>query len=141
MSSCLKSLTHSALWGEMAWQLGGKEGFKLVAESDKNSVSPGGEKLTQLFETYGPALILIDEWVVYARQLIGKENLAAGSFDVSMSFVQALTEAAIAAGNTLIVAAIPASDIEVGGDNGRTALGRIRNVFSTKSPDRAGGNS
>ncbi len=60
------------LWGEMAWQLGGKEGFKLVAESDKNSVSPGGEKLTQLFEQYGPALILIDEWVVYARQLSWK---------------------------------------------------------------------
>lgn len=117
------------LWGEMAWQLGGKEGYKLVAESDKNSVSPGGEILTQLFERFGPALILIDEWVVYARQLIGKENLPAGSFDVSMSFVQALTEAAKAAGNTLLVAAIPASDAEVGGENGRIALDRIRNVF------------
>ncbi len=117
------------LWGEMAWQLGGKEGYKLVAESDKNSVSPGGELLTQLFERFGPALILIDEWVVYARQLIGKENLLAGSFDVSMSFVQALTEATKAAGNTLLVAAIPASDAEVGGENGRVALERIRNVF------------
>jgi len=117
------------LWGEMAYQLGGKEGFKLVAESDKNSVSPGGEKLTQLFEQYGPALILIDEWVVYARQLISKDNLAAGSFDISMSFVQALTEAAKSAGNTLVVAAIPASEAEVGGENGRTALERIRNVF------------
>ncbi len=117
------------LWGEMAWQLGGKEGFKLVAEADKQSVSPGGEKLTQLFEQFGPALILIDEWVVYARQLIGKEGLPAGSFDVGMSFVQALTEAAKSAGNTLVVAAIPASDVEVGGENGRTALERIRNVF------------
>lgn len=117
------------LWGEMAWQLGGKDGYKLVAEADKQSVSPGGEKLTQLFEQYGPALILIDEWVVYARQLIGKENLPAGSFDVSMSFVQSLTEAAKAAGNTLVVAAIPASDVEVGGENGRIALERIRNVF------------
>lgn len=117
------------LWGEMAWQLGGKDGYKLVAEADKQSVSPGGEKLTQLFEQYGPALILIDEWVVYARQLIGKENLPAGSFDVNMSFVQSLTEAAKAAGNTLVVAAIPASDVEVGGENGRIALERIRNVF------------
>src|SRR5581483_7773138 len=121
--------TIRTLWGELAWQLGGKEGYKLVAESDKNSVSPGGEILTQLFERFGPALILIDEWVVYARQLIGKDNLPAGSFDVSMSFVQALTEAAKAAGNTLLVAAIPASDAEVGGENGRIALERIRNVF------------
>lgn len=117
------------IWGEMAWQLGGKEGYKLVAESDKQSVSPGGEKLTQLFEQFGPSLILIDEWVVYSRQLIGKEGLPAGSFDVAMSFVQALTEAAKAAGNTLVVAAIPASDVEVGGENGRIALERIRNVF------------
>ncbi len=117
------------LWGEMAWQLGGKEGYKLVAESDKQSVSPGSEKLTQLFEELGPALILIDEWVVYARQLIDKDGLLAGSFDAGMSFVQALTEAAKAAGNTLVVAAIPASDAEVGGVNGRTALERIRNVF------------
>jgi len=47
------------IWGEMAWQLGGKEGYKLVAEADKQSVSPGGEKLTQLFEQFGPSLILI----------------------------------------------------------------------------------
>jgi hypothetical protein len=121
--------TIRTLWGEMAWQLGGKDGYKLVAEADKQSVSPGGEKLTQLFEQFNPALILIDEWVVYARQLIGKEGLPAGSFDVGMSFVQALTEAAKAAGNTLVVAAIPASDVEVGGENGRIALERIRNVF------------
>ena len=117
------------MWGEMAWQLGGKPGFALVAEADRQSVSPGAEKLTQLFEQFGPALILVDEWVVYARQLIGKDSLPAGTFDVNMSFVQALTEAVKTAGNALVVAAIPASDAEVGGENGRIALERIRNVF------------
>lgn len=117
------------LWGEMAWQLGGKAGFALVAEADRQSVSPGAEKLTHLFEQFGPALVLVDEWVVYARQLIGKDSLPAGTFDVNMSFVQALTEAVKTAGNALLVAAIPASDAEVGGENGRIALERIRNVF------------
>lgn len=117
------------LWGEMAWQLGGVEGFALIAEADRQAVSPGSEKLTLLFEKFSPALVLIDEWVVYARQLIGKEGLPGGTFDANMSFVQALTEAAKAAGNTLVVAAIPASDAEVGGENGRVALERIRNVF------------
>jgi len=117
------------LWGEMAWQLGGKEGYALVAAADRQGVSPGGEKLTRLFEQFGPALVLVDEWVVYARQLIGKDGLPGGTFDVNMSFVQALTEAAKAAGNALVVAAIPASDAEVGGENGRIALERIRNVF------------
>jgi hypothetical protein len=117
------------LWGEMAWQLGGKEGFALVAEADRQSVSPGSEKLTRLFEQFGPALILIDEWVVYARKIIGKDHLPSGTFDVNISFVQELTEAAKAAGNSLVVAAIPASDAEVGGENGVLALERIRNVF------------
>jgi len=117
------------LWGEMAYQLGGKVGYALVAEADRQAVSPGVEKLTRLFEQFGPALVLVDEWVVYARQLVGKENLPSGTFDVNMSFVQALTEAVKAAGNALVVAAIPASDAEVGGENGRIALERIRNVF------------
>lgn len=118
------------LWGEMAWQLGGKQGYDMVAEADRQGVSPGGKKLIDLFERFGPALVLIDEWVVYARMLIGKEGLPAGTFDANMSFVQSLTEAAKATKHTLVVAAIPASEIEVGGENGQFALGRIRNVFS-----------
>ena len=31
----------NTLWGELAWQLLGKDGYKLVAESDRKGVSPG----------------------------------------------------------------------------------------------------
>lgn len=124
------------LWGEIAWQLGKAEGYKIVAEEDQRGVSPGSEKMTQLFERFGPALVLIDEWVAYARQLVGKENLTAGEFEANMTFVQALTEGAKAARNALVVAAIPESDkaselnsMEVGGESGRIALERIRHVF------------
>lgn len=117
------------LWGEIAWQLGKAEGYKLVADDDRRGISPGSEKLTQVFEKYGPALVLIDEWVAYARQLIGKEDLPAGTFEANMTFVQALSEAAKAARNAIVVAAVPESDIEVGGESGRVALDRIRNVF------------
>jgi predicted AAA+ superfamily ATPase len=117
------------LWGEMAWQLGGPDGYALVAEADRHSVSPGSEKIVQLFEKCGPAVVLIDEWVAYARQLIGKKDLPAGTFESAMTFVQALTEAAKAASDALIVAAVPESDIEVGGESGRIALERIQNIF------------
>ncbi|MEO7733433.1 MAG: Swt1 family HEPN domain-containing protein, partial [Kofleriaceae bacterium] len=56
------------LWGELAWQLGGKEGYALVAADDEKATSPG-DTLRVLFNKYGPCLILIDEWVAYARQL------------------------------------------------------------------------
>jgi len=120
----------NTLWGELAWQLGGKEGLALVADEDARGISPGSEKLAALLQKYGPALVLIDEWVAYARQLYGHDGLNGGSFDANITFVQALTEAAKAAKNALVVASIPQSDVEVGGEGGRAALERVQNVFS-----------
>ena len=56
------------LWGELAWQLGGKKAFQRLRADDEKATSPG-DVLRELFNTYGPGLILIDEWVAYARQL------------------------------------------------------------------------
>src|SRR5262249_43850247 len=50
------------LWGELAWQLGGAEGYGLVADADRTGTSPG-EALKALLRRYSPCLILIDEWV------------------------------------------------------------------------------
>ncbi len=123
------------LWGEMAWQLGeavgdAAEAYALIAEEDHKGISPGSEKLAALFERYSPALVLIDEWVAYTRQVYGKDGLPAGSFDANMTFVQTITEAANAVRTALVVAAIPSSDIEIGGEGGQAALERIQNVFS-----------
>lgn len=122
------TLIHT-LWGEMAWQLGGSKGYAMIAEDDRRGVSPGSEKLAALFDAYGPVLVLIDEWVAFTRQLYGKTDLPAGSFESNMTFAQALTEAAKAAADTLIVASIPASNIEIGGEGGQAALERIQNTF------------
>ncbi len=118
------------LWGELAWQLGGPEGYRMVAENDQHGVSPGSETLGQLFKRYAPCLILIDEWVAYARQTYGKTDLPGGSFDANMTFAQAVTEAARGTPRTMLVASIPASQIEIGGAVGREALVRIQNTFS-----------
>jgi predicted AAA+ superfamily ATPase len=117
------------LWGELAWQLGGKDGYSLVAEADARGVSPGTDALRDLFELFAPCLVLIDEWVAYARQLYGVDGLPAGAFDANLSFAQALTEAARQASQTLVVATIPASDIETGGEAGRQARTLLENVF------------
>jgi predicted AAA+ superfamily ATPase len=75
-------------------------------------------------------LILIDEWVAYARQLYGIDGLPAGSFDAQFTFAQALAEAARAVPGVLLVVSIPASDIEVGGEGGQAALERLKNVVA-----------
>lgn len=121
------------LWGELAWQLGAPDqsaaAYALVAESDAKGTSPGSQVLAQLFNRFGPALILIDEWVAFMRQLYKKDDLPAGSFDANLTFAQALTEAVKQAPTTLLVASLPASQIEIGGEGGHEALTRLQNTF------------
>src|SRR6266704_2922801 len=126
------------LWGELAYQLGGKKAFKRIEADDQKATNPG-DTLRELFNEYGPCLILIDEWVAYARQLHDQSDLPAGGFETQFSFAQVLTESARLAKNCLLVISLPASDtsgsphtqtddIEVGGQRGREALDRLRNV-------------
>jgi len=128
------------LWGELAWQLGGKKAYARIKADDENATSPG-DVLRELFNEYGPCLILIDEWVAYARQLHDQSDLPAGGFETQFTFAQVLTESAKLAKNCLLVISLPASDtsgsphaqaddIEVGGTRGREALDRLRNVVS-----------
>ena len=126
------------LWGELAWQLGGASAYRRIALDDENATSPG-DALRILLKEYGPCLILIDEWVAYARQLHDQSDLPGGSFETQFTFAQALTEAVKAVDNCLLVVSLPASDtavsphlqqedIEVGGQRGHAALNRLRNV-------------
>ena len=54
-------------WGELAYQLGGAHGYALIASSDQQRVAPGAQDLAALFTAHAPCLILVDEWVAYAR--------------------------------------------------------------------------
>lgn len=88
----LRKVQTRTLWGEMAAQLGGAEGYALVANADQQGVSPGADTLVELFEQFGPAVVLVDELVAYCRNIYGVNGLPAGSFDANMTFIQALTE-------------------------------------------------
>ena len=134
------------LWGELAWQLGfnaggikeARKAYSRIQADDEKATSPG-DALRELFNQYGPCLILIDEWVAYARQLHDQSDLPAGGFETQFTFAQVLTESAKLAKQCLLVISLPASDtsgsphtqaddVEVGGQRGREALDRLRNV-------------
>lgn len=85
--------TVRTLWGDLAWQLGGAEGYALVADADASGTSPGKAVLETLLARYAPCVILIDELVAYIRQFEDGTVLTGGTFDSNLSFVQALTEA------------------------------------------------
>jgi predicted AAA+ superfamily ATPase len=130
----------NTLWGELGWQLGGKEGYAMVAQADGDRTPPG-EALHKLIAAYAPAVILIDEWVAYARSLVARDDLAGGSFDDQFTFAQSLTEAVKGTSGVLLAISIPASESgddaqhpaagnaeEVGGAHGLEALRRLQNV-------------
>jgi hypothetical protein len=90
-------------WGDIAWQLGGEEAFRAVAEHDKKGIAPGGDVIRQMLPD-GPTLILMDELLNYlsrGRKLAVREGL--------YSFLQNLSEEARARDGLVLCVSLPAS--------------------------------
>jgi len=118
------------LWGEMAWQLGGDEGFALVQEADANGTSPGKDVLCTLLTQCAPCVVLLDELVVYIRQFVESQALSGGTYDSNLSFIQSLTEAAKLVPNAVVLASLPESNSQAGGPRGVAALQSLEAVFN-----------
>lgn len=117
------------IWGRIAYQLAGKQGYELVKKSDQDGTAPGSNRLIELFNLAGTSLILIDEWVAFVRHAYEKDGLPCGSFDANLTFVQNLTEAVKSHPRTLLLASLPESNLEAGGEGGVQALARVQNTF------------
>lgn len=117
------------LWGELAWQLGGTEGYAMVREADASGTSPGKDVLADLLGRFSPCVILIDELVAYIRQFEEGKTLTGGSLDSNLSFVQALTEALKAVPTAVLLASLPESEKEAGSQRGVKALATLSHYF------------
>ena len=116
------------LWGELAWRLGGATAFSKIAEADRTGVPPGSDALRALLAAHAPVVVLIDEWVTYARLQWAKDDLPGGTFDAALSFAQQLTGAVDQVSGALLVVSLPSSAIEVGGEGGQRALESLKHV-------------
>lgn len=67
------------LWGDLAYQLNGKEGYNLIKKNDEKQVSPGAKQLESLIGD-NPVIILIDEIANYFNKasgvVVGRSTLA-----------------------------------------------------------------
>jgi hypothetical protein len=88
-----------SLWGEMAYQLAGIEGYRRVAAGDRAHIAPGAETIRELFGAE-PTLILIDEVAPYLRKVERAFPGAAGQFT---AFLQALFKAVDQSPNAAVV--------------------------------------
>jgi len=95
-------------WGEIAWQLGGEQGFALVAEHEKAKTAPGGEVIRQLFPKDRPSLILLDELMNYVSR-----NRKSGLGTQLYHFLQNLSEVARGLDGVVLAVSIPGSEMEM----------------------------
>src|SRR5690625_4747974 len=123
-------ITINTLWGELAYQLLGEQGYAMVAASDADGTSPGKDVLAALLRQAAPCVVLIDELLAFVRQLELGRSFKAGTFDSNLSFVQALTEAMKAVPNAVLLASLPESELEVGGTMGQRALNSLEKYFA-----------
>lgn len=121
--------TIKTLWGELAWQLGGADGFAMVKEADANGTSPGKDVLRELLSTYAPCVVLMDELVAYIRQFTDGAPISGGTYDSNISFIQALTEAVKLVPTAVVLASLPESDTEAGSSRGVGSLKALEKTF------------
>ena len=127
-----KLVVHT-LWGELAWQLGGPEGYEVVRAADTTGTSPGKDLLRELLGRYAPCVVLVDELVAYVRQFPDSKVLPGGTYDSNLSFVQALTEAVKLVPTAMLLASLPESEVEAGSSRGAVTLRSMEQVFSSES--------
>lgn len=99
-------------WGEIAFQLGGGELFKVVAEHDRVMTAPGGDVIAKLLPQDKPTLLLLDELMNYVSR--SRKSGLGGQLH---SFLQNLSEVARGRKNVVLAVSIPASELEMTGDD------------------------
>ena len=105
-------VTHT-LWGELAYQLGGVEGYERMRNADEQMIAPTAQDLKPIIEGATPALILIDELADYCAKASGKVVGGGTLFTQTNSFVQTLTEVVASIPKTVLICTLPASAREV----------------------------
>jgi predicted AAA+ superfamily ATPase len=85
--------TVKTIWGELAWQLGGKTAFAKLMEADRDGTAPGKSVLADITGGSSPCIILMDELVRYVSLFQEGKTLSGGTYDTQLSFIQSPTEA------------------------------------------------
>lgn len=99
-------------WGEIAFQLGGADGFELVAEHESALTAPGGDVIERMLPHGKPVLILLDELMNYVSRS-RKSGLASQLY----TFLHNLSEVARGRDSVVLAVSIPASELEMSAED------------------------
>jgi hypothetical protein len=104
--------TRKTPWGELAWQLGGAEGFRQVEQHEAQQTAPSAEVIRAFLPKDRPTLILLDELMNYVSR-----NRKTGLASQLYNFLQNLSEEARGQNNVVLCVSIPASELEMSAED------------------------
>ena len=108
----VEGITIRTLWGELAYQLGGKAAYEIIRINDEKQIAPKG-LFKKVLEQCKPSLILIDELADYCISASAVKVEASNLKDQTISFMQELTEAVSGTDNCVLIVTLPASAQEL----------------------------
>nr|MDO8099654.1 DUF499 domain-containing protein [Candidatus Njordarchaeota archaeon] len=100
-------------WGEIAWQLGGIKGFRIIEEHDIKKTAPGKDVIRKIVPEDKPALILMDEVLNFMSRArtekVGDSTLASQFYE----FLHNLSEEVSSRTGVCVVLSLPKSEREM----------------------------
>jgi len=119
------------LWGELAYQLGRREGYDLLRKSDEDLVAPGTGVLEKLVGDR-PALIMLDELARYLRsaKAVTTSNRRSDLAEQTVAFLMTLIEFAASRQKVVVVVTLADSTDAFAEETEtlRLELGEVRRV-------------
>jgi predicted AAA+ superfamily ATPase len=98
----VSGITTKTLWGEIAYQVGGVEGYRLLQRSDRTGISPGTDVLERLLNGK-PTVIILDEIARYLRAAKAKRINNSDLTEQVVAFLFSLMDLASACNNLVFV--------------------------------------
>jgi hypothetical protein len=130
-----EGLTRYTFWGEIAYQIGGKEGYELFRQNDEARISPGKDKLHQFLEAHQPFILLFDEILEYINRALDektyhtRETTGVSLGMQTFSFFQELTETVAIIPRGMMVVTLPSSYLEDFSEQTEESLARLNKIF------------
>ncbi|MFX0124533.1 MAG: DUF499 domain-containing protein [Candidatus Hodarchaeota archaeon] len=100
------------IWGDIAYQLAGIDGYKEFEANDLTRISPGKEKLVNFFRKFDNFLLLFDEITEYITKARGISVNESNLGIQTLLFLQELTEAIASLSHGLLVITLPTQEYE-----------------------------
>lgn len=117
------------MWGEIAYQLFGLDGYERIKEYDRDRNAPGENTLKDLFDLGdGPILVLLDEIAAYLETASGVPVADSTLADQTLSFLLSLLEAASEVDELTVVYSIADTAFEEQADEVRERIDEFNQI-------------